>query len=431
MGHGDDGRRRAGRGQERRQGRDDHHHLDGSRRRSSGCRRWPRRCASCTKPTCPDGLVWHCRCTTELREDSHGHDASGCVSGKGKIGIREVPRPEPGVGEALVKVTLTTICGTDVHILKGEYPGARGPDRRPRARRRDRGARARASTGYAPGDRVIVGAITPCGQCRACLSGDARRSAATAATATRRSAAGGSATPSTAARPSTSSCPNAQANLAKIPGRARRRRGAALPRHHVDRLLGRRARPRAARRCGRRLRAGADRPVRDRGRAPGRRVAGHRRRQRPAAPGVRAADGRRRRPQLQGAGRRRRDQAADRAAAPTSPSRRSGTQATFENCLRSVRPGGTVSSLGVYSGHLTVPLDAFAAGLGDHTIVTSLCPGGKERMRRLMSIVAAKRFPFRELVTHPFRLGRHRGRLRPLRAPARRRHEGRDPPVTT
>ena len=26
-------------------------------------------------------------------------------------------------------------------------------------------------TGYAPGDRVIVGAITPCGQCRACLSG--------------------------------------------------------------------------------------------------------------------------------------------------------------------------------------------------------------------------------------------------------------------
>jgi threonine dehydrogenase-like Zn-dependent dehydrogenase len=60
--------------------------------------------------------------------------------------------------------------------------------------------------------------------------------------------------------------------------------------------------------------------------------------------------------------------------------------------------------LGVYSGHLKLPLDAFAAGLGDHTIVTSLCPGGKERMRRLMNIVAAKRFPFRELVTHPYRL---------------------------
>jgi alcohol dehydrogenase len=81
-----------------------------------------------------------------------------------------------------------------------------------------------------------------------------------------------------------------------------------------------------------------------------------------------------------------------------------GQQATFESALRSVRPGGTVSSLGVYSGHLQVPLDAFAAGLGDHTIVTSLCPGGKERMRRLMNIVAAKRFPFGDLVTHAFEL---------------------------
>ena len=81
-----------------------------------------------------------------------------------------------------------------------------------------------------------------------------------------------------------------------------------------------------------------------------------------------------------------------------------GQQATFEACLRSVHAGGTVSSLGVYSGHLQVPLDAFSAGLGDHTIVTTLCPGGKERMRRLMSVVAANRAPFRELVTHPFKL---------------------------
>ena len=33
------------------------------------------------------------------------------------------------------------------------------------------------------------------------------------------------------------------------------------------------------------------------------------------------------------------------------------------------------SSLGVYSGKLQVPYDAFAAGLGDHRIVTTLCPG--------------------------------------------------------
>jgi threonine dehydrogenase-like Zn-dependent dehydrogenase len=82
-----------------------------------------------------------------------------------------------------------------------------------------------------------------------------------------------------------------------------------------------------------------------------------------------------------------------------------GTQGTFENALRSVRPGGTVSSLGVYSGHLTMPLDAIAAGLSDLNVMTTLCPGGKERMRRLMSVVLAKRFPFRELLTHSFALG--------------------------
>jgi threonine dehydrogenase-like Zn-dependent dehydrogenase len=83
-----------------------------------------------------------------------------------------------------------------------------------------------------------------------------------------------------------------------------------------------------------------------------------------------------------------------------------GTQATFENCLRVLRPGGTLSSLGVYSGKLTMPLDAFAAGLGDHKIVTTLCPGGKERMRRLMNVLAATRADLRPLVTHRFPLAR-------------------------
>jgi len=83
-----------------------------------------------------------------------------------------------------------------------------------------------------------------------------------------------------------------------------------------------------------------------------------------------------------------------------------GTQATFENCLRVLRPGGVLSSLGVYSGKLTLPLDAFAAGLGDHGIVTTLCPGGKERMRRLMAVLASGRADLRPLVTHRFTLDR-------------------------
>jgi threonine dehydrogenase-like Zn-dependent dehydrogenase len=81
-----------------------------------------------------------------------------------------------------------------------------------------------------------------------------------------------------------------------------------------------------------------------------------------------------------------------------------GTQSTFESALRVLKPGGTLSSLGVYSSDLRIPLQAFAAGLGDHRIVTALCPGGKERMRRLMNIVAAGRLDLGVMVTHQYRL---------------------------
>ena len=39
-----------------------------------------------------------------------------------RIEVREVPRPSAGPGEAIIRLTLTTICGTDIHILRGEFP---------------------------------------------------------------------------------------------------------------------------------------------------------------------------------------------------------------------------------------------------------------------------------------------------------------------
>jgi threonine dehydrogenase-like Zn-dependent dehydrogenase len=81
-----------------------------------------------------------------------------------------------------------------------------------------------------------------------------------------------------------------------------------------------------------------------------------------------------------------------------------GTQPTFENALRVLRAGGTLSSLGVYSGKLSVPVEPFAAGLGDHKIVTTLCPGGKERMRRLMELVRHGKLDLTPLITHTFSL---------------------------
>src|SRR6202166_2318684 len=90
--------------------------------------------------------------------------------GPNEISLERVPIPRPGVGEAVIRVTLTTICGTDVHILKGEYKVRPGLviGHEPVGVIHELGE---GVTGYRVGDRVLVGAITPCGQCIDALSG--------------------------------------------------------------------------------------------------------------------------------------------------------------------------------------------------------------------------------------------------------------------
>ncbi|HET7287705.1 MAG TPA: alcohol dehydrogenase catalytic domain-containing protein, partial [Pyrinomonadaceae bacterium] len=90
--------------------------------------------------------------------------------GKNKIRVEEVDKPRAGVGEAVIRVTLTTICGTDLHIVRGEYPVAPGLviGHEPVGVIEELGD---GVSGYEIGDRVLVGAITPCGQCSACFSG--------------------------------------------------------------------------------------------------------------------------------------------------------------------------------------------------------------------------------------------------------------------
>jgi threonine dehydrogenase-like Zn-dependent dehydrogenase len=101
---------------------------------------------------------------------SDGHMKAAVFRAPGDVRVEEVPRPRPGAGEALIRITLTTICGTDVHIVKGEYPVRPGLiiGHEPVGVIEELGA---GVIGYHVGDRVLVGAITPCGQCHACLSG--------------------------------------------------------------------------------------------------------------------------------------------------------------------------------------------------------------------------------------------------------------------
>ena len=87
------------------------------------------------------------------------------------IHIEEVPVPRCGPTDAIVKITTTTICGTDSHIWRGEYPVAPGRvvGHEPAGVIHEVGE---SVAGYEVGDRVVVGAITPCGTCYFCQSGD-------------------------------------------------------------------------------------------------------------------------------------------------------------------------------------------------------------------------------------------------------------------
>src|SRR3954451_7105075 len=80
----------------------------------------------------------------------------------GDIGLEEVAVPTAGPGEAVIKITLTTICGTDVHIMRGEWPVAAGRilGHEPVGVIHELGP---GVEGYHVGQRVLVGAITPCG----------------------------------------------------------------------------------------------------------------------------------------------------------------------------------------------------------------------------------------------------------------------------
>jgi alcohol dehydrogenase len=320
---------------------------------------------------------------------------------KNVIRLREVKRPEPGPGEALVRVTLTTICGTDVHILRGEYPVAPGRivGHEPVGVIEAVGVGVR---GYAKGDRVIVGAITPCGQCRACLSGCGAQCSHGGDGV---EAIGGWRFGNTldGCQAEYVVVPDAQANLAKIPAGLSDEEVVLCP----DIMsTGISAAENGNVQIGDSVVVFAQGPI---GLCA---TAGAKMRGAALVIGVESIPRRQEMAKRMGADVVLDPKQEDVVAAIKKLTgggvdvaiEALGIQETFENCLRSVRPGGVVSSVGVYSGHLALPVDAIASGLGDHVIRTTLCPGGKERMRRLMAIVAANRFPFREIVTHAFPL---------------------------
>ena len=317
--------------------------------------------------------------------------------GKDRLAVEEVPKPRPRAGEAVIRITTTTICGTDVHIVRGEYPVKPGLV----LGHEPVGVIEELGDGlvdlYTVGERVIVGAITPCGQCFYCLNGSHSQCGG---------ALGGWRFGNTinGAWAEYLLVPDAKANLAPIPRGLTDEDVVLCPDIFSTGLSGA-ARGRVsvgdsvavfaqgpiglcatlgAKLKGASLIIGID-AMSDRlevARRFGATVTLNTRDGDPVAEINRLTQGR----------------GVDVAIEAL------GQQDTFESALRAIRPGGTLSSLGVYSGKLVAPYQALYAGLGDQTIVTTLCPGGKERMRRLMAMIEHRRVDLTPLITHHFAL---------------------------
>ncbi len=317
------------------------------------------------------------------------------------IRLEEVPRPHAGPGEAVIRVTMTTICGTDLHILRGEYEVKPGLviGHEPVGIIDELGA---GVTGYKLGERVIVGAITPCGQCNACLSG----SLSQCGHGSGYEAIGGWRFGNTinGSQAEYLLVPNAQANLAKIPDGITDEQVVLLTDIASTGISGAQS---GGVKIGDCVVVFAQGPI-GLCASLGARLMGA-----SLVIGVDGDDNRIAFAKKMGVDvvlDYRKVDVIDEVLRMTGgigadvSIESLGTQTTFENALRVLRPGGTLSSLGVYSGKLQVPYDAFAAGLGEKRIVTTLCPGGKERMRRLIEMVRLGKLDLRPLITHRFKL---------------------------
>jgi alcohol dehydrogenase len=322
--------------------------------------------------------------------------------GAGRIRMEEVPMPVCGPTDAIVRVTLTTICGTDVHIWCEEYPVAPG---------RIIGhepvgviaALGDAVTGYAVGDRVLCGAITPCGTCFYCqnhveaqCSGHEDRWEMIGGWRLGNSIDG--------VQAEYFRVPYAQANLARIPDDLTDEQCVLL----ADiASTGISAAETADVQIGQTVAVFAQGPI---GLCA---TAGARLRGAALVIGIDTIEERLHLSRELGA-----DEVIDFSQQDPVAAIRAltegrgvdvaiealGRQETFQWCMEATRPGGVVSSLGVYGGKLEIPVEPFVYGIGDKQVRTTLCPGGKERMRKLMELVRRERLALGSLVTHSFAL---------------------------
>jgi threonine dehydrogenase-like Zn-dependent dehydrogenase len=321
----------------------------------------------------------------------------------GRIALDEKPTPEVGSNDALIRITTTTICGTDIHILKGEYPVAKGLTigHEPVGIIEKLGKNVQ---GYHEGQRVIAGAICPSGYSYASLDGLGAQDGQSCAHGLKPMGGWRFGNTIDGSQAEFLLVPDAMANLAPVPDGLTDEQVLMCPDIMSTGFAGAES---GNIKIGDTVAVFAQGPI---GLCA---TAGARLRGATTIIAVETVPERIKMAKQMGA-----DIVLDfNAVDPVEEIMKLtkgrgvdvsiealGLQSTFQSALRVLKPGGTLSSLGVYADDLTIPIDAFHAGLGDNKIITSLCPGGKERMRRLMDVIASQRIDFSPMITHRYKL---------------------------
>ncbi|ABD11608.1 theronine dehydrogenase-like Zn-dependent dehydrogenase [Frankia casuarinae] len=317
--------------------------------------------------------------------------------GIGKAGVIEKPIPKPGPTDAIVRTTSALICTSDVHTVRGAIPVPEGRALGHEAVGvvHDLGA---AVTGFEAGERVAVGALTPCFHCGPCQRGFSTQC---------QGMLGGY--KFTTQRDGNMAeyflVNNAAANLARIP--------ADLPDekavYATDMLsTGFGGAENAQLRLGESVAIFAQGPV-GLSATIGCRLLG--------AGLIIAVEGRPERQEL--ARRFGADVVVDPAAGDVvnqildltggvgvdGAIEALGHPQTFEDCIRVTKPGGRISNIGYHGENpapLQIPLEPFGLGMSDKKILTSLCPGGSDRLERIFTLMRSGRVDPTPMTTHEF-----------------------------
>ncbi|WP_407934073.1 NAD(P)-dependent alcohol dehydrogenase [Halocatena halophila] len=82
-----------------------------------------------------------------------------------------------------------------------------------------------------------------------------------------------------------------------------------------------------------------------------------------------------------------------------------GSNTAFENCIKATKPGGTISVIGYFGDgeHINIPRAEWGVGMGEKDIVTSLCPGGRLRLQRLLRLLDRDKVDPTRMTTHTFK----------------------------